>query len=38
MYIQKQLDESYRSNKFLSDRLKTAVDIPYIQVILRDRT
>lgn len=35
--LQKQLDDVYHADHFLRDRLLTAVDIPKIQLTLRDR-
>lgn len=37
MSLQKQLDPSYHDDSFLRDRLLTAVDLPAVQVTLRDR-
>ena len=37
MSLQNQLDDTYHDDKFLRDRLLTAVDIPSIQSSLRDR-
>lgn len=37
MALQKQLDTSYHADRFLRDRLLTAVDLPALQTTLRDR-
>lgn len=37
MSIQRQLDATYHDDKYLLDRLLTAMDIPKIQKYLRDR-
>lgn len=37
MSLQKQLDTPYHKDRFLRDRLLTAVDIPNILTTLRDR-
>lgn len=37
MSLQDQLDQRHHDGKFLRDRLTTAVDIPSIQIALRDR-
>lgn len=36
MFLQKQFDLGYRDDIFMRDRIMTAVNIPWIQVALRD--
>lgn len=37
MQLQKQLDTPYHADRYLRDKLLTAVDVPHIQTSLRDR-